>query len=233
MVAGTFHTRVAHPLRSGARDVLPIVVALIPFGLTIGAVVASARFDTFAGWFAGPWLLAGSAHLAMVDAVDAGAGAVVALSLVLAINARFTAYSAGMISYFSQQPTWFRWVGPVAIIDQTFVLATARTESSVPRWFRSYWLTMTVSLVLAWSILIELGVLLGSVLPPSWNLAYSAPLMFVAIAAPLFRERSSCPPAVAAAVVAVPASNLTAGTGVLVAIAAGVGIGILSEGRGR
>ncbi|MCI0677988.1 MAG: AzlC family ABC transporter permease [Actinobacteria bacterium] len=210
------------PVVAGIGDVLPVVIALIPFGFTIGSAVVSTGFDGFAGWLAGPGLVAGSAHLAVVTAVHAGSGPVVALMAAVVINLRFAAYGADMVSIFAQQPRWFRWIAPFALVDQLYALSVERPESHQPVWFRRYWGAMALPLILVWTSSITMGMAVGPVIPERWNMAYAAPLMFVALAAPSFRGQRSVRAGAAAALVALLLADLAAGLGIVLAITTGV-----------
>jgi len=215
-------------VRSGVRDVLPIILSLIPFGFAIGAAVAASAVDNLAGWLGGPLLLAGSAHIAIVNAIDSGAGFAAALVIVVMINSRFAAYSAGMVSLFSDQPRWFRLVGPFALVDQLFALAGQRGKTFDPPGFRRYWMGLTLPLGMAWTVTISLGMWLGPLVPAQWGLIYSVPLIFVAMAVPSIQDRSSIWAGSTAAIVALVGANWLAGLGVLLAIVAGVIAGILT-----
>jgi len=78
----------------------------------------------------------------------------------------------------------------------------------------------------AWALATLAGALLGAVIPPSWELDFAVPLVFIAVLAPLLRDRVSLVVfAVAAvAVIALDAlpMRLSLICGGLLAIVAGV-----------
>ncbi len=215
------HPAAAPAVRAGLLDVLPILLGLAPFGVTIGAAVAGSAMDNLAGWLGGPLLAAGAAHLAIITTIDAGGGALVAVITAVVINARLAAYSAAMAPLFIGQPRWFRWAAPYALVDQAFAVATARSQATEPRWFRRYWVALTVPLCLTWYALITAGMALGPVIPASWEMWFVSPLMFVAMGAPSVRDRRSVRSALVAVVVAAATTDLPGGVGLVLAIAAG------------
>ena len=217
-------------VRAGLRDVAPVILGLVPFGVAIGAAVAGSAMDHLAGWSGGPLLAAGAAHLALVTAIDAGSGALVAIVTAVVINARLAAYSAAIAPLFVGQPRWLRWAAPYALIDQAFALATGRPEAREPHWFRRYWAALTLPLCLAWYGLITAGMALGPVIPASWEMWFVSPLMFVAMGAPAVRDRRSVRSALVAASAAAVTTGLPGGVGLVLAIVAGCVAGAFGRG---
>ena len=58
---------------AGARAMAPWLVGVVPFGLVIGFSAAQADVPTLAGWLTGPLIYAGSAQVATIEMLDAGA----------------------------------------------------------------------------------------------------------------------------------------------------------------
>jgi predicted branched-subunit amino acid permease len=198
----------------------PMAIGLIPFGVTIGATIASSSVDVFAGWLGGPLIAAGSAHLASLTLVDRGAPALAVLLAALAINARLAGYSAALAPSFRLQPTWFRLVGSYFLIDQTFALAMDQPDRESAA-FRSFYVAAGSTLFSTWVAAITVGLATGAVIPVSWNLWMAAPLIFTGMAAQAVRDRSALVSALVAAVVAFLLADLPAGVGLLIAIGAG------------
>lgn len=64
---------------------------------------------------------------------------------------------------FRRQRELFGWLGPHFIIDQTYLMASAR-EDLADDTFRTYWLWLGGTLLVVWTSSIALGVLLGPAL---------------------------------------------------------------------
>jgi predicted branched-subunit amino acid permease len=101
---------------------------VIPFGVVIGTKVSESTVNDAAGWAGSFLMYAGSAHLAVVSGLGAGAGVVAILAAVV-INARLVLYSAALTPSFREQPRWFRLVGPYFLTDQLYAFTTQRVES--------------------------------------------------------------------------------------------------------
>jgi predicted branched-subunit amino acid permease len=223
------HTRLD---REAVRDVLPIVVGLVPFAAVIGVTIArSPVVPVWGGLLATPLLLAGSAQLAALTLLDGGAGLVTVLLTVVIVNGRLSLYGAALEPRFRDQPAWFRWVAPHTLVDQTYALATSRSELRAPERFRRYWLTVGLVLGLAWTGAITLVALLGPTIPLDSPLGFAAPAVFVGLLVPRLRDRAARRPALVAAVVALLASPLPSGTGLLLAAAVGIAPALLRPGR--
>jgi predicted branched-subunit amino acid permease len=51
----------ARPVRDGVRDALTVVIAYIPFGLALGAALASTSVDPVVAWSSSALVVAGAA----------------------------------------------------------------------------------------------------------------------------------------------------------------------------
>jgi predicted branched-subunit amino acid permease len=219
--------------RDAVRDVLPVAVSLVPFAAVIGVTISQARsLPIWVGMLAGPLIYGGSAQLAALTLTDTGAGLLTVLGTVLVINARLVMYGAAIEPRFRGQPTWFRWLAPHFLVDQTYTLANGRPELSGPA-FRRYWGTVGLTLGGVWVGTMYLAVALGPAVPADSPLTFAATAVFVALLVPRLRQRAARRPAALAAVVALVASPLPHGLGLLVGALAGVLPAILLGGRER
>jgi predicted branched-subunit amino acid permease len=222
-----------HLDRDALRDVLPVAVSLVPFAAVIGVTISQASLvPIWVGMLAGPLIYGGSAQLAALTMADTGAGLLTVLGTVLVINARLVIYGAAIEPRFRGQPTWFRWLAPHFLVDQTYTLATERTDRS-GRAFRRYWGTVGLVLGVVWIGTMYIAVALGPAVPTDSPLTFAATAVFVALLVPRLRQRAARQPAAIAAAVALVASPLPHGLGVLVGALAGVLPAILLGGRDR
>ena len=86
------------PVRRGLADVWPVCVGLAPFALAIGAAISSQGMRPVDGLLGGAFVLGGSAQLAGIDLVGAGAGAATVVVTIALVNLRFALYSASFAS---------------------------------------------------------------------------------------------------------------------------------------
>ncbi|HEU0042876.1 MAG TPA: AzlC family ABC transporter permease, partial [Jiangellaceae bacterium] len=210
-----------HIAVEATRDMLPVAASIVPFALIIGVAIQKTGIDELLGVVSGAVLFAGSAQLSALSLLEAGAGLAVVVGAVALVNARFLVYGAGLEARFRNQPTWFRWLGPQFIVDQTYALAINRTDLDTARRFRHYWLAMAAVLGVIFVASTAAGVLLGPVLPAASPLEFVAPAVFIGLLAPRLRGPRSVIVAVVAALVSLFGADLPNGLG----LAAGVGAG--------
>ncbi len=205
------------------RDILPIVLSVLPFAAIIGVTVGqSPAVPAWAGLLAGPAMYAGSSQLAAITLLQGGAGLFTVITTVVVINARLSLYGALVEPHFRSQPGWFRWLAPHFLVDQTYMIATARHDLDTHRRFRRYWMTAGIVLGAGWTAAMTVAVLLGPVIPVDSPLTFAATAVFVGLLVPQLRERIARRPAVIAGVVALVAAPLPNGLGLLVGVAAGI-----------
>ena len=122
---------------AAVRDTVPVAASIAPLALVIGATAARSGVPVPADMAGAAFIFAGAAHLAVLTTL--GAGALTALSAAALINVRLLLYSASIEPRFRHQPRWFRWLGPALLIDQTYLMVTARDDLAEPVRFRRYW----------------------------------------------------------------------------------------------
>ncbi len=152
----------------------------IPFAFVIGLVIVETGFPKLVGWSTAPIIFGGAAQLVLISLLGTGTAAVAAITAALVINARHLMYSAALAPAFQRQPRWMRWLGPYVLIDQLFALSSLRTEDS-PADFRTYYLACGAAFWSFWLTFVALGLFIGPVVPPEWNLGFAVPILFLGL----------------------------------------------------
>jgi predicted branched-subunit amino acid permease len=214
------------------RDVVPVALSIAPLGLVIGATARHVPVPPAANAAVAAGLFSGAAHLAASTALAAGAGVITVLGTVALVNARLLLYSAALEPRFRDQPVWFRWLGPALLIDQTYLMVTARDDLDDGADFRRYWSVAGGALLASWLGAVGLGGVLGPLLPPGTPLAAAAVVVLAGMLAPRLTTARPVAVALTALLVAVVAAPLPGGLGVVVGIGAGLVVGVLLD-RGR
>lgn len=213
--------------RRAIAEATPLFLPAIPFGFVLGLAMTESAMPTAVAWLTSPLLFAGAAQLAVVTlAGTATVWAVIVAGLV--INTRHVMYSAALAPAFQQQPRWVRWLGSFVLIDQIFALAVLHADRP-PVEFRRYYLTAGFFFYLNWQWATALGMVVGPVVPASWQLQYAPPIMFVGL---VLIGIQRVPQAVAAMVggfVGLVTAGLPDRMGILVGALAGVAAGTVAE----
>jgi predicted branched-subunit amino acid permease len=186
-------------------------------------------------WSSSPLLYGGAAQLVSVQLLDVGAGAVFVVLAALVVNARMLLYSASLAPFAAEWPRRWRWAGAYVLVDPTYALAMGRfgkpDRGGAARDRLSYYLAVGITVWVGWQLLTGLGVLLGGVLPASLRMDVAAPLTFLLLLLPMLTGRPAYAAAVTGGAVALAASSLPLGLGLLVGAAAGITAGALLAGR--
>lgn len=208
-------------------DSAPIFLPAIPFGFVVGVAMAESDMPSWIAWSSSPLIFAGAAQFAVLTlAGSAGLWAVVVAGIV--INTRHLMYGAALARAFGPQPRWFRWVGPFVLIDQVFALSVFRADMA-PDEFRRYYTTCGLFFFVGWQVTTTAGMLVGPVVPASWQLGLAAPVMFVGMVLVALRRWTQAIAAGSAGVVGVFVGGLPDRLGILVAAVVGVTAGAVAE----
>jgi predicted branched-subunit amino acid permease len=207
--------------RAALHDVWPVLVGLAPFAMALGIAMRDADISTPAGVIGSLVVFAGSAQLAAVTLMKSEAGIVSVLGAVALINARFVLYSAALEPRFRSQPTWFRWLAPHFLVDQTYLLADSRTELGDPRRFRRYWLTVAAAIAVVWLSNIGLTLAVGDLLPAETPLTFAPIAVLVGILVPRLQDKNARQAAIAAGLATLCGGSLPSGGGLLLGVVIG------------
>lgn len=224
-VADTTVVRSAHTAEfaAGARAMLPWLAGVAPFGLVIGVSAAQANISTLVGWLTGPAIYAGSAQIATIEMLDAGAAPAVIVVTALVINLRLILYSAAMALHWRTTPLWWRATAAYLLVDPSFVVGIDRYQRPAGRTgAHAYYLGAAAVLWVVWAIVIGAGATLGAQLPAALHLEMVIPLYLTGEVVRKLGDRASRRAALAAAGVAVAAFAVPMHLGVLFAIIAGL-----------
>lgn len=219
-------------LLAGARAILPLSIAVFPFGLAYGVAVAESSIDDLVGALASVLMLSGAAQLAMVDLIDKGAPWFVVVGTALVVNARFMMYSGALAPSFSGYPRRWRVALAYFLTDQAAVTSLLYNQRQAdPRARMAYYLGAGLSFAVAWWAGTLIGVGIGATIPPGLQVGFAVPLMFVALAVPSVRDRAALIAACVGFAVTLLAREAPMNTGLLIGAGAGVAFGMLAKRR--
>ncbi len=211
------HPRELRTTHRAIRDILPLAMAVVPFGTVVGVTLNTAGLTGPLALVGTAVVYAGSAQLAALSVLTTGGGLLGAVLAGAIVNSRMLLYSAGLSTRFRDQPVWFRWLAPMTMIDQTFVLATEARDLD-RRSFRHYWFTMGLVLGVVWLSAVAVGMGLGSALPEHSPMEVAAPATMIALLVPHLVDRRMRRVAVVAAALAIVGRFLPGGVGIVIAI---------------
>jgi predicted branched-subunit amino acid permease len=220
-------------LAAGARAMVPWLAGIAPYGLVVGVSAARADIPTLAGWLTGPLIYSGSAQVATIELLDAGAAPLVAVAAALVINLRLVLYSATMATHWKDTPRWWRALAAYLLVDPSLAVGLDGYRRATGRPGHLHYLGGAALLWVVWITAIGVGATAGTHLPAVLRLEVVIPLFLAGEVAARLGDRAARRAVVAAVVVAVGAASAPLHAGVVLAIAAGIGAGMHAEGSDR
>lgn len=227
-VRGATSAPASHPTaaRHAWQDVCQVSAGVAPFGVFLG-VTLSAYGEHPLGILTGAaTIYGGSAQLTTSTMLHGGAGLLAAVMAGVVVSARMLLYGAALADRFADQPTWFRWLGPSTLLDQTYLSALNRPDYQGAA-FRRYWGWLSLDLLLVWLLAVTSGVVCGPVLPELPHLVLVAAAMFLAMLVPRLGDRPSVAAALVGATVSAVAVFVVPGVAVLAGTSAGLAAAVL------
>ncbi len=218
----------------GCRDILPLIVGAVPFGVIFGTLSIGAGLTTWQTIGMSALVFAGSAQFIAVTLITGGVGAAVVLLTTFVVNLRHALYSAAMQPFVRHLPG--RWRVPLAfwLTDEAFAVIQHRyaRDDGAPHkhWF---FLGAALTMYLSWQFATLAGIAFGQAVPnvASWGLDFAMIATFIGIAVPMMRTRPQVASALVAAVVAVLTWSLPYKLGLIAAALAGIIVGVWLERR--
>lgn len=191
---------------------LVVGVALIKGGLTLNQALGMTLL-----------VFAGTAQLASLPLIAAGAPIWVIFASAMAVNLRFVIFSALLAPHFAHLPWHRRFMLGYTAGDLTVNLFLQRFPSEAPAVGKvSYLKGLLVPNWAAWQVGSIAGVFLGSTVPAEWGLGFAGTLAILCILVPVMLTSAALAGVVVASVTAVLAFALPYKLGMLLAIVVGM-----------
>ena len=185
-----------------------------------------------------PWAIAmsltvyaGSAQLAALPLIAAGAPRWVIVATGLITNLRFVIYSAALRPYFIGQSAARRGALGFFKTDFTFTLfMRAAREGTLPARHRDAWFAgVCASNWITWQVFAVLGVVAASYVPTQWGLEFTGTLALVALVGPALVARPAIVGGVVSAVVALLTHDVPFRLGLICAAIAGIAAATITD----
>ena len=203
-------------------------------GLVTGVAMVKGGMSTPLALFMSLTVYAGSAQLAVLPLMAAGAPLWVIWLTASCVNLRFVIFSSMWRSYFAHLPRRRRMALGYFSGDVIFVSFMKRYPQPEPEATQLpyFWGAATTNW-LAWQIPSVAGIILANAIPLSWGLGFAGVLALLGILLSMLGERSSWLATAVAGSAAVAAFALPLKLNILVAIAAAVAAGLAMESGER
>jgi len=216
--------------RRGFSDTVAPSLGIAAWGLVTGVAMVKSGLSLSLSVLMTLLVYAGSAQLAALPLIVAGAPLWVLWATAFCVNLRFVIYSAHWRRYFGHLPRAERLLLGYFAVDLSYVLFARRFPDPVPQpeqlpyfWGSAAWNW------LSWQGASLLGVLIADYVPTEWNLGFAGVLALLGLTYSLLSDKKSWIAAGVAAFVAVAAFALPLKLNIVTAILAGVAAGLLLD----
>jgi 4-azaleucine resistance transporter AzlC len=224
-----------HEFTQGMRDMLPMLLGAMPFGVIFGSLAGAAGLDPLQTLGMSALVFAGSAQFIAISLLSGGAGVAVVLLTTIVVNLRHALYSASLQPYVRHLPK--RWRMPLAfwLTDEAYAVVQQRylrgDQAEHRHW---YFLGAALAMYVNWLACTLIGVLFGRAIPNigDWGLDFAMLATFIGIVVPMLRNRPQVAAALVAAGVALICHGLPYKLGLMAAAASGILVGVWLERRG-
>jgi predicted branched-subunit amino acid permease len=208
----------------GARSIGATVLGTFSWGVVTGVALVKGGMSPVQALGMVTLVYSGTAQLAALPLLSAGASLAAIWATALLANLRFVVYSATVATEFRSLPTWRRlalgWMTTDTALAAYFGGTADRGEPIALREARFVGANAVV--FAGWSLGTLLGVALAGAIPDSPRIGWIATLAIVALVGPMLVSRTALVTAAVAAAVAVACRDWPWNLGVFAAIAAAV-----------
>lgn len=226
-----------HPLFwVGAREMSGISIGLTAWAFMTGVAMIKSGMSITEAVLMSLLVFAGSAQLAAIPLIAAGAPLWVTFATAFCVNLRFVVFSLHLRQYFMFLPRLRRMYLGYFTGDVTYVLYTRRfarppeTERQRRAQMAYLWGGNCINWVF-WQSCSMLGIFLGNALPARWGLEFAGTLALLAVACSLATTRLRAASAFIAAAAAVALFSLPYRLNIVAAIAVAVALCLFLESR--
>jgi 4-azaleucine resistance transporter AzlC len=212
----------------GAKQIAPLLIGAVPFGMSTGLYSVESGFSVFESFMMSVFIFAGASQVATVSLLSTDAPFWIVIATAALINLRFLIYSATVSPFIHKASVSLRTFMAYAMTDHAFIITTREKYIGQDR--ASYFLGASILVWIVWQTSFLLGSLFGKVIPDSWSLEFSLPLVFLFFTVPLLKSKENV---IAASVAALSAiifvPLLPIQSGLIVSILCGAFAGIAAK----
>ncbi len=182
--------------RLGFKEFALLWPGVLSWGLVTGVAMVKSGFTPLEATFISLTVFAGSAQLAAVPLLIAGASSAVVILTALIMNLRFIVFSASLAQYFLGLPLRVRLLAGYVNGDMGYALLMnkAHTERENPHYTlesaRAYHWGVSASNLASWHVSSLVGIALGHVFPAHWGLDFAAILALLALGVTFLKDRA-------------------------------------------
>lgn len=218
---------------AGLRDNLPFMPGTIAFGLLAGAVSVQSGLTQFQAMFLSTILFAGNSQIVALQLFSGGAPWIIAVLACGVVNLRHVMYGMSLGPHVREAPTRWKLLMAFLMVDNVYGLSHAHFagDGRVLDWGtkRAYYFGTALLGYAIWVAACIAGAVLGTGIPPSWQLDAIPSLGMIAIIVPNVKDCPALLAALVSVVLATLLNDLPLRVGVLIAGGVAMLVGLALE----
>ena len=209
---------------AGARDIFPLIVGAIPFGIIFGTLAQSSGLS-FAGTMAmSAFVFAGSSQFIALGLLATGTALPVIILTTFVVNLRHLLYSVSLVPHVQLLPQRWKVLIGFWLTDEAFAVAINRYSSDRTTYRHWYYLGAALFMYVNWQLCTLAGLLFGQLIPnaASWGLDFAMSVTFIGMIIPYIKSSPMVVTVVVSGIVSLLAYRLPHQLGLIVAALAGI-----------
>ena len=217
-------------LLNGAKDILPILLGVAPFGMIYGVLAVRAGLTVESAQAMSSIVFAGSSQFMVVQLMAVQTPWIVVVLTAFVINLRHALYSASVAPHLKHLSPLWKGLLAYVLVDEAYAVGITHYERQGSAGYQHWYLLGSgLALWTCWQACTALGIFLGAQIPANWSLDFTLALTFIALVVPGLKDRPLLLAALSAAFTAVLAYQLPYKLGLILAALVGIGVGLWSE----
>lgn len=214
----------------GARDELPILLGVIPFGLLYGLLALKAGLSTLEAQAMSSIVFAGSAQFMVAKLLAESTPFLIIIVSGFVINLRHALYSATLSPYLKGLSLKWKVLLSYLLTDEAFAVSVIHFQKQEDNPHKHWHLFGSgITLWSSWQISTAVGIFVGAQIPETWGLDFALPLTFIALVIPGLKDRSGLLVAIVASIFSLVFFAMPFKLGMLIASFLAIGLGLWSE----
>lgn len=193
----------SHERRLALRQVLPVILAIFPFGAVYGTVAAENGLTLAETLGLSGVVYAGASQLVAVQLMATGAPLWAVIVSIVALNFRHVLYSASIGRHLAGFSGWQKAIAFFFLVDPVFGAAEGRAARG--RLTRTYYFTYALLLYATWMTGSFVGAIFGGLIenPRTFGIDFVLPVYFLALVMGFHKRRGFVPVAATSAIVSI------------------------------
>lgn len=176
-------------IRAALRQLLPVLLAVVPFGMVYGAIAVASGLTLWQTLGFSATVYAGASQLAALQLIGLGAPVWSVLLAVVALNFRHVLYSASVGRHLTRFSAPQKAAAFFLLVDPVFGAAEARASGQ--KLTKTYYFVYGIVLYVGWLAATLAGAVFGALIddPRAYGLDFILPVYFLTLLM-TFRFRS-------------------------------------------